>query len=221
MPALLFGSISTIADTSELQRQAFNDAFREHGLDWTWDQDEYRALLESSGGQDRVAEYARSKGEDVDAAAVHQTKSERYQRALAEADLRPREGVVDTIKAAKDEGYKVAFVTTTAPENVTALLRAVSAELPRDGFDLIVDKTDVEQPKPDGAAYDYALEQLGVNASDSVAVEDNLGGVQATRAAGVAVIAFPNANTAAHDFGQADRVAERLSFEDVQSVAAA
>ena len=54
MPALLFGSISTIADTSELQRQAFNDAFEAHGLDWRWDRDEYRSLLEQSGGMDRV-----------------------------------------------------------------------------------------------------------------------------------------------------------------------
>lgn len=41
LSALLFGSISTIADTSERQRHAFNEAFAEHGLDWQWDRDEY------------------------------------------------------------------------------------------------------------------------------------------------------------------------------------
>ena len=40
MPAILFGSISTVADTSELQREAFNQAFAEHGLDWRWDRDD-------------------------------------------------------------------------------------------------------------------------------------------------------------------------------------
>jgi hypothetical protein len=35
MSAILFGSISTLADTSELQRRAFNEAFSAHGLDWT------------------------------------------------------------------------------------------------------------------------------------------------------------------------------------------
>ena len=34
MATILFGSISTLADTSELQRQAFNDAFKAYGLDW-------------------------------------------------------------------------------------------------------------------------------------------------------------------------------------------
>ena len=36
MKALLFGSIGVIAETSELQRQAYNMAFAEHGLDWYW-----------------------------------------------------------------------------------------------------------------------------------------------------------------------------------------
>ena len=67
MSALLLGSISTVADTSELQRQAFNQAFEAHGLDWRWDRDDYRAMLSTSGGQDRIAGYARSRGEDVDA----------------------------------------------------------------------------------------------------------------------------------------------------------
>ena len=33
MSSVLFGSISTVADTSEVQRQAFNRAFAEHGLE--------------------------------------------------------------------------------------------------------------------------------------------------------------------------------------------
>lgn len=50
MSAVLFGSISTIADTSELQRQAFNQAFRIHGLDWDWNREDYRGMLAASGG---------------------------------------------------------------------------------------------------------------------------------------------------------------------------
>jgi phosphoglycolate phosphatase-like HAD superfamily hydrolase len=63
MSAILFGSIGTIADTSELQRQAFNQAFKAHGLDWCWDREEYLTLLEKSGGQKRIADYAGSTGQ--------------------------------------------------------------------------------------------------------------------------------------------------------------
>jgi hypothetical protein len=33
MTTVLFDSIGSLADTSELQREAFNEAFRAHGLD--------------------------------------------------------------------------------------------------------------------------------------------------------------------------------------------
>ena len=58
MTAVLFGSISTLADTSEVQRTAFNEAFAEHGVDWHWDREECAALLETAGGRNRVAGYA-------------------------------------------------------------------------------------------------------------------------------------------------------------------
>ena len=73
MSAVLFGSISTIADTSELQRRAFNEAFASHGLDWEWSRDDYVSMLGSNGGAQRVADFASGRGEDVDAKAVHAT----------------------------------------------------------------------------------------------------------------------------------------------------
>jgi len=36
--ALLFGSIGSIVETSEIQRKSFNKAFKQYGLDWNWDQ---------------------------------------------------------------------------------------------------------------------------------------------------------------------------------------
>lgn len=217
MTAILFGSISTIADTSELQREAFNRAFASHGLDWQWGQEEYAEMLATSGGRDRIAEHARSTGADVDADAVHQTKSEIFQQLLGEADLTPRDGVVETIAAAREAGHKVALVTTTSRENVKALGRAVADRISFDDLDLVVDRTQVEQPKPDGEAYTFALAALGEPAGSCVAVEDNLGGVEAAARAGLSVVAFPNANTAGHDFERATARRDRLELTDLQS----
>jgi HAD superfamily hydrolase (TIGR01509 family) len=218
MPAILFGSISTVADTSEIQRQAFNEAFRIHGLDWTWDQDDYRRMLAGSGGRNRIAEYARDRGEEVDAQAVHETKSSVFQKRLAEADLAPRAGVVDTIKAAKADGGKVALVTTTSRDNITALLEAIAPDVRAADFDVVVDAGSVDTPKPDGAAYTYALQQLGETPDDCIAIEDNVGGVGAAVAAGVRCIAFPNENTAGHDFSAADRTVDYLDAAQLRSL---
>ncbi|CAN5475693.1 HAD family hydrolase [soil metagenome] len=221
MPAILFGSISTVADTSELQRKAFNDAFAAHGLDWSWDRDDYRALLTSSGGRSRVAEYADSRSETVDADAVHQTKSALFQEELAGADLEPRAGVVDAIRSAKSLGWKVGLVTTTSGANVAALLEAVGPHLSADDFDVVVDVTDVEQPKPDQEAYTFALHALGETADRCVAIEDNVGGVQAAVAAGLTCVAFPNENTADHDFADAERRIDRVDVADLKNLNAA
>ncbi len=215
MPAILFGSISTVADTSELQRAAFNQAFEAHGLSWRWDQDDYREMLTGSGGQTRVAEYAASRDEHVDAKAVHETKSALFQENVASSEVTARPGVVDTIRAARSRGWKVALVTTTSPENVTALLTALSPELSKDDFDLVVDSSSVEQSKPDPASYAFALERLGESAGDCVAIEDNVGGAQAAAAAGVVCVAFPNVNTAGHDFEAAERTVDRVDIDEL------
>ncbi|VXB79874.1 HAD family hydrolase [Nocardioides sp. AX2bis] len=216
MTALLLGSISTVADTSEIQRDAFNRAFAQHGLDWEWGQEEYRGLLQGNGGKDRVADYARERGEDVDAAAVHATKSELFQAALAEADIAPRDGVVETIRQAQEAGTKVALVTTTSRDNIDALARALAAHVDLSALDLVVDATQVETSKPDPAAYRYALEQLGEEPGACVAIEDNVGGIQAANAAGVPSVAFPNENTAGHDFSGAAGRLEQLTLVDLQ-----
>lgn len=218
MPAVLFGSISTLADTSELQREAFNEAFADQGLDWHWDRDRYRELLARNGGQGRIAEYADSVGQAVDAAAVHHAKSEIFQRMLASSELRPRPGVADTIRDAKARGLGVALVTTTSRANITALLDGLGAELPPGAFDVVIDATDVETPKPDPAAYLLAVARLGASASDCVAVEDNVGGAEAARSAGVTCLAFPNENTAGHDFGPTTRV-ERVTVDHLEPAA--
>ncbi len=43
--ALIFDVDGTLAETEEVHRQAFNDAFVAAGLAWVWDRDLYRRLL--------------------------------------------------------------------------------------------------------------------------------------------------------------------------------
>ncbi len=195
MPAVLFGSISTLADTSELQRRAFNQAFADSGLDWEWSRDDYIAMLGSNGGAQRIQDYAQSRGQDVDAAAVHTLKSQIFQRLLGDSTVTPRAGVAATIAEAKKNQHKVGFVTTTSQANIDALLSALEPEISAETFDLIVDRDSVSAAKPSAESYEFALEKLGERAENVVAIEDNVGGVAAAVQAGIACIAFPNENT--------------------------
>lgn len=220
MTAVLLGSIGTLVDTSELQRQAFNDAFVAHGLDWTWGREDYVAMLSRSGGADRVARYAAERGEQVDAGAVHATKSALFRSGLASAGLPPRPGVVETVRAARAAGHQVALVTTTSAANVDAVLDALQPALGRADFDLVVDLGGVVAPKPDRAAYDLALAALGETAQTAVAVEDNVDGVAAATAAGLRCVAFPNENTRSDDFAEAHARVDVLDLAQLLTVRA-
>lgn len=211
MSAILFGSISSLADTSELQRQAFNDTFSRLGLDWFWDRDTYRAMLASNGGEKRVAEYAEQREDTVDVAAIHALKTDRFHELLATASIRARSGVVDCVRAARSRGIPVVVVTTTSPENVTAVLEA--SDLERTSFEFVLDADHVENPKPDPEVYRLALARLAISPGACIAIEDNAGGLAAATAAGVPCVAFPNENTAGHDFTGAVAIVDHLTLD--------
>jgi HAD superfamily hydrolase (TIGR01509 family) len=217
MSAIFFGSIGTLADTSEIQRQSFNEAFALHNLDWNWSREEYVNLLEKSGGRKRVEEYAQSIGQSVNAEAIHHSKSELFQNFLRENPLAPRPGVVEVIQKAKQEGVKLAFVTTTSKENVASLLQALQTGVNINDFDLVLDASQVAHSKPSNDAYIFALKELGQTPDCCIAIEDNLNGLDAAKSAGLACVAFPGQNTAHHNFQSADLRMDCLDFNRLQS----
>ncbi|MEN0000739.1 MAG: HAD-IA family hydrolase [Pseudomonadota bacterium] len=207
MKAILFGSIGSVVETSELQRSAFNSAFRDHGLAWHWDRVAYRSMLVASGGANRLERFASERGETVDAKAVHITKNAHFHQLLSDDDLVARPGVVDVCQRALSSGISLGLVSTTNLASINAILRNVGG-LSSSMFDLITSAQIGFAQKPDPAAYCYALRTLGITASDAIAIEDNGAGAQAALRAGIQCLAFPGANTADHDFGDANYVGQ-------------
>ena len=68
--SLLFGSIGTLIETSDLQRESFNEAFKEAGLDWYWDREDYRLLLKQSRGTKRIEDFAEKNNTTVQAQQI-------------------------------------------------------------------------------------------------------------------------------------------------------
>lgn len=213
MTAILFGSIGTVVDTSELQRESFNRAFAEHGLSWSWGRDEYSFMLSTSGGTNRIAAYAQSRGEAVDSAEIHATKSTIFQEAMDLADLTTRPGVAETIRRAQSDGVKVGLVTTTSHDNVAAMIAAVS-DIDLTDFDVVLSRIDVVRPKPDSDVYSAAVGRLDLSPSQCIAIEDNVDGVTSATTAGLMCVAFPNQNTASHDFSRAIYTTDVIDFDD-------
>ncbi len=216
LKAVIFGAIGVIAETSDLQRQAFNLAFREQGLDWNWDTETYRRLLSINGGQTRLRAYRDEDASHSDVteamiAMLHERKTHHYAALTANGALTPRKGVAELIKACQEAGVRVALCTSTSVENVDAIKSALGNTLDFSAFASIttIDKIGAVKPAPD--AYLHCLSQLGLSAADVVAIEDTPVSIKSATAAGIAVIATPGAMTDDQDFSSASMKVDDLA----------
>ena len=203
--AIIFGSIGTLTETSELQREAFNAAFAGADLDWHWDAVTYRRLVAdgTSGGQQRIARYARSHGGPLTAEVVeqvHTRKSEIFQQAMADG-IPVNAGVVETIAAARTAGIKLGFASTTSAANIDAMFAATGPALTRSIFDELSSEDTVANGKPAPDVYVEILHRLGVHAAEAVAIEDTMQSAEASRSAGIATLIVPGRIARDQDFG--------------------
>ena len=88
---MLFGSIGTLVETSEIQRKSFNEAFKKKGLNWYWTKEEYIKLLNKSGGSDRIKEYAKKKNTKVNAKQLRDLKTKLFNNCLLYTSPSPRD----------------------------------------------------------------------------------------------------------------------------------
>ena len=209
---LLFGSIGTLVETSDIQRRAYNQALREAGLAWHWDETVYRELLTQSGGLDRLSMLARATGHALDPAALTLIHARKTELACAEvlADRpAPRPGVAALMALADGRGWRRGFVTSTERANIDAILE-LGGEIAADRFDVVIGRRDVVHGKPHPEAFQTALERLGAIAGQAIAIEDTATSVMAAVRAGITTIAVPGANARDQDFWQADLVLPEL-----------
>ncbi len=189
---LFIGSIGVVAETSELQRQAYNGAMAENNIAWEWSREVYKELLKSSGGKSRLHLLSAAtdhKLSDDLIEKIHTGKTAIAGELIKEQSINPRPGLVSLIKQAKNSGAKVAWVTTTGEENTSAILDAVQTELPASYFDYIFHREDAENGKPSPDIYHAALKRLQITSSSCIAIEDSLNSILAAKVAGIFTVA--------------------------------
>lgn len=201
-PALFFGSIGTLVETSDMQRKAFNAAFREAKVPWHWDRPTYAKLLERSGGRQRIADFAEAKGDLVDAEALHAAKVRIFVDMILDQKLDLRPGVRNLIDDAHEAGMTVGFVTSTGANQMLPIFDAVGTQLELYDFAYIGDSTKAKRRKPFPDIYHDALSTLGIDRKDVIAIEDTASSARAALAAGVRTCVLPGEMVKAHQFPQ-------------------
>ncbi|WP_371154897.1 HAD family hydrolase [Jannaschia sp. 2305UL9-9] len=179
MKAIFLGSLAVLADTVFLRRQAFRNAFREHGLDFSGGR---RAGLE------RFTRARRPTWDDraVPIGSVLDARNHYFGTALAKGPLTPRAGLYDLIEAAGRAGIALGLVVSTPSAWTQAVFEGL--DLAPEVFDTIVATEQVVAGKPAADCYHYAAAMLATAPEDCLAIEDTPAGLASARAAGLPIL---------------------------------
>ena len=190
LKAVLFGSIGTIAETSELQRQSYNLAFKRLEIGCYWNVANYCEMLKVPGGKERIKKFAIPNLSNEQIEKIHDLKEEIYAELIEQEDISRRE-FVEVFHHSKASDLKVGLITTTSRNNISALSRALEDKVNFSDFDLITTSVDCETPKPDPEIYQKALCSMGIKPEEAIAIEDTQVNLNAPKLAKIDSLLYP------------------------------
>ncbi len=212
LEALLFDVDGTLAETEEVHREAFNEAFKQAGLDWHWDTPLYHELLGVTGGKERILYHVEREGLNKDdfpferVAELHGAKTEVYVSRVNEGLIELRPGIKELLLEARAANMRLAIATTTSRVNIERLIRATLGEEGLSWFEVYVTGDRVAKKKPDPEIYELCLHDMNLPASSCLAIEDAPQGLASSLGAGIKTIITESAYSAGKDFTGAIKV---------------
>ena len=222
--ALIFDCDGVLADTErDGHLVAFNQMWREQGVDWQWSLDQYAEKVKIGGGKERLF----SLGRDDDFRAAynipgsekrwweivagwHKRKSEIYKELIASGAIPGRPGVKRLAEEALTHGWILVVCSTSALSSVQAVLNHVMGRELAGKFAEVFAGDMVKAKKPAPDVYNLAVEKLGLDPSNCAVVEDSRNGLLAATAAGMTCIVTPTELTKDEDFREAAIVLSSL-----------
>ena len=204
LKAVLFDMDGVLLDSEAHICQAGILMFREKGYQvHPWD------FLEFTGmGENRyLGGVAEKHGIPFE---VERDKSRTYEiyGELVSGKLKAFEGVTDFIDRCRERGLKMAVGSSADPPKVHINLMEIG--IPASTFGTVVTGVDIERRKPAPDIFLKAAENLGVNPSDCLVIEDAVSGVAAGKAAGAKVLALTT-SFPAEELSGADWIAGLLT----------
>ncbi|MFQ5622850.1 MAG: HAD hydrolase-like protein [Paracoccaceae bacterium] len=209
LSALIFNAEGALAETEDVHRAAYNEAFREFGFSWVWSRSDHIGLRHVEDGAERIRTYARTTHPVFWAAfrdsgvfaRIFRRKAALYSGMLADGAVALRPGVSRLIGEAMSEGIALAAVT---PGTRADFRRLLTGQLGGDAAGWIGTVISSEDESSRGAnPYAAALEELGVAADAAIAFESSAHGTRRAAEAGLGVVATPGIYTSSERFDDA------------------
>jgi len=180
--AIIFDMDGVLIDSEELHAHAKRTAFRQAGITLTdSDPRDYvgrsdAVMIEEVGTRCQLNADQR--------AAIFREKARIYQQEEKRLKIVP--GSIEFVRWAARH-YKLALATSATTRNRVAALDLLRIA---DSFEVIVDLSDVSEPKPSAEIYFTAVSRLALAPSQCMVVEDALTGVLSARLVGCMISAL-------------------------------
>jgi HAD superfamily hydrolase (TIGR01509 family) len=193
--AVLFDHDGTLVASEELHFAHWQQVLARYGATLT--ESLYQQLYAGMPSVDNAHDAVKRFGLSVDPAALSEQKNEATRAYLESAAFPLMPDVAVSIARCQAAGLRLGVVTGARGFMAAATLRS-HAMAP--AFETVVSADDVVHNKPAPDGYLLALQRMGLQAHEAVALEDTEHGVAAATAAGLACVAIPTPMSASHDF---------------------
>ncbi len=229
LEAILFDCDGVLADTErDGHRPAFNRAFANNNIDEEWTVERYGKLLETGGGKERMNAHWNEVGwppsdvmptpnpadgnddeRQAKVKALHLEKTDIFMTLIDEGSIPLRPGVLRLVDDAIASGVRLACCSTSNEKAVSNLISTLMGADRASKFNIYAgDMVKAKKPAPD--VYNMAVEDMGLDKSRCVIVEDTHIGVGAAVAAGISCIVTVSSYSRGEDFTGAKMVVDEL-----------
>ncbi len=187
LKAIIWDFDGTIVDTETPQFDAWNLLFREYG---TSVESSLWAKMVGTVTDFDLVDVLQSRVGGVDRPQAFRRIGELMRSQLKNAPLRP--GVRALIDAARIAGFKQAIASSSGRRWIVDYAQRYNLQ---QSIDVIASADDVARVKPDQAVYLSALQRLGLDRHECLAIEDSPHGAKAALRAGLWCVVVPNPST--------------------------
>ena len=184
--AVIFDMDGTLIDTEKYYQEFWPKALAEFGYTMTREQ----ALSIRSLGRPFAPERFRQwYGDDFDYIKVREKRKEMMNKRLAETGIDLKPGVHEILEYLNKNNIAAAVATASDMARTEKYLEQTGI---KHYFTKLISATMVEKGKPAPDIYKFACEQLGLDPSECMAVEDAPNGIVSAYKAGCKVVMVPD-----------------------------
>lgn len=224
LEAILFDCDGVLADTEpDGHRVGFNIAFAQNDIAELWTKERYGKLLETGGGKERMTahwnevgwpEQIPEEGRQDKVKSLHLQKTDIFMKLIDDGKIPLRPGVLALVDEAIANNVRLAVCSTSNELAVSNLVSTLMGPDRAAKFQIFAgDMVKAKKPAPD--VYNMAVDEMGLDKSRCVIVEDSHIGVGAAVASGMSCLVTKSSYTQDEDFTGAKMIVDELEGDGV------